>query len=123
MEQRTSVMISAILFAVVVAGSIAYLLYSNPNKAEKTAAVATPTPVLEATSTPEPEIAALLTPSPTPEFVPVATQAPANSAGGSQVAAAVVPSAPTGPAEWMLAFTVMATLAGAGGLLTASRFA
>ena len=113
MEQRTSVMISAILFAVVVAGSIAYLLYSSPNKSEKTAALATPTPAIETTPNPELKIAELVTPTPTPEFIPVATQTPK--------VAAVQTTAPTGPAEWALAFTVMATLAGAGGLVATSR--
>lgn len=114
MEQRTSVMISAILFAVVVAGSIAYLLYSSPNKADKIA-VATPTP--------QAQVAALTTPTPTPEFVPVATEVPVRPTVTPEVAAAVSATAPTGPAEWMLGLTVLATLAGAGGLLTTSRFA
>lgn len=112
MEQRTSVMISAILFAVVVAGSIAYLLYSNPKNSDiALTPEATPT---ETVPTITPELIALATPTPTPTFVPVATQPPV-------VAAAVAASAPTGSAEWLMAFTALSTLAGAGGLVLSSR--
>ncbi len=116
MEQRTSVMISAILFAVVVAGSIAYLLYSNP--AGKEAVNASPTPTQEVTaelSVPAPEeVTVVTTPTPTPEFIPVETQEPA-------VAAAVTPSAPTGPAEWALTITLASIVFGGAGLVASTR--
>ena len=121
MEQRTSVMISAILFAVVVAGSIAYLLYSNPG-AQKKVATASPTPSTEATQAVSPapalpvgdtEIVPPSAPTPTPDFMPVV---PSTT---SEVAAAITPSAPTGPAD--LALVTFITLSGAAGLVVATR--
>ncbi|MBI3421106.1 MAG: hypothetical protein HY006_03515 [Candidatus Sungbacteria bacterium] len=113
MEQRTSVMISAILFAVVVAGSIAYLLYSNPS-VQKKVATASPTPSPETIQTvsPTPEAVLPLAPTPTPDFVLVPTTTP-------EVAAAITPSAPTGPADILLLMLI--TFSGAAGLVVATR--
>lgn len=109
MEQRTSVMISAIVFAAVVAGAIAYLVYTRPADgpaAPQLAVSPTPGPIGEiaiATITPEPTpgVAAMeiVTPEPTP-----------------RVASAVAPSAPTGPAELALVMMAGSVIVGAFGI-------
>ncbi len=109
MEQRTSVMISAIVFAAVVAGAIAYLVYTRPSDDNTSPELAiSPLP----TMAPLGEIA-IASPSPELEFKAVEITSPTPS---PRVAAAVTPSAPTGPAELTLIATIGSMLLGAVGI-------
>lgn len=110
MEQRTSVMLSAIVFAAVVAGAVAYLIYTRPVGEPPVATSPTPPPAGGVVPVGEIVIA---TPEPTPQFAAVEIREPEPI---PQVASAVAPSAPTGAADITLLATLASVIAGAFGI-------
>jgi hypothetical protein len=117
MDQRTSVILAAVLFAVVVAASVAYLIYGTP--ATSPTASPTPTPTEQAQATATPTAFAFVSPTPFPTLAALPLSATHNVP--SPKPTSVKATAKTGPEDWALVAMFMAPLLGAAGLFKVAR--
>ena len=118
MDQRTSVILAAVLFAVVVAASVAYLIYGLPATQPTASATPTPTPTQEAQATATPALFVIASPTPLPTTLALPTS-PAKVT--TKAPASVKATAKTGPEDWALAAMVLTPLLGAAGLVKFAR--
>jgi hypothetical protein len=113
--QPRSVIITALILAAILAGTLIYLLNSPANKDQ--VAQASPSPTFISAPTPDTFIFA----SPTPLALPVVSPTPEASrvpriTSEAARSTQVKPTAATGPEEWIVPALIFAIVAGGAGL-------